>query len=66
MNIAGTFLGGIFEIAGALIGIALIALLINRSRGTAQVIQAGSSGLDRLLRTVTLQNSGLSTGSFGG
>lgn len=49
------------EIAVLLIGVAMVALLINRYEGTTAVIQAGTSGFDQLLRTVTLQNSG-----FGG
>jgi hypothetical protein len=56
MDPAGQLMRGTFEIVGAIVGIALIALLINRSQGTAQVVQAGASSLDRLLRTVTLQN----------
>ena len=48
----------IVEIAALLIGVATIALLINRYEGTVAVIQAGTSGFDQLLRTVTLQNSG--------
>lgn len=46
------------EIAVLLIGVALVALLVGRSRDTATVIQAGTSGFDQLLRTVTLQNQG--------
>lgn len=49
---------GLMEIATGILGIALIALLINRSSDTAKVIQAGTGGFDMLIRTVTLQNSG--------
>ena len=51
-------------LAGLLIGVALIALLVGHAGGTAQLIQAGTSGFNSLLQTVTLQNSfggGLST-----
>lgn len=44
------------EIAGLLIGVALIALLVGRSDDTVKIIQAGTSGFAGLLRTVTLQN----------
>jgi hypothetical protein len=44
------------EIITALIGVALIALLINKSQNTAQLIQTGGSTLNDLLRTVSLQN----------
>lgn len=47
------------EIAMALIGVATIALLVGHSKDTARVIEAGTSGFNGLLRTVTLQNSGI-------
>jgi hypothetical protein len=53
---ASELMSGVFEIVMAIVGIALIALLINRSKDTATVVQSGASALDRLLRTVTLQN----------
>lgn len=56
MNPANTLLGGVFEITAGIVGIALIALLINRSQQTAQVISASGATLNNLLRTVTLQN----------
>lgn len=46
----------ITEIATLLIGVATIALLINRSNDTARVIKAGTEGFGGLLRIVTLQN----------
>lgn len=49
---------GIMEIVTALIGVALIALLINKSQNTSQLIQTGGNTLNDLLRTVTLQNGG--------
>lgn len=52
------------EIAVLLIGVATIALLVNRSGDTARVIQAGTTGFDTLLRTVTLQNSMMSPVGF--
>lgn len=56
---------GIMEIATALIGIALIALLINRSSDTAKVIGAATGGFNTLLQTVTLQNGSGMGGGFG-
>lgn len=53
------------EIAVLLIGVALVALLVGRSQGTAQVIQAGTSGFNQLLRTVTLQDGGGQVGYSG-
>lgn len=52
------------EIAVLLIGVAMVALLVGRSQGTAQVIQAGTMGFNELLRTVTLQNGGGMGGGF--
>lgn len=46
----------ISEIAMALIGVATIALLINRSSDTVKVVSAGANAFNGLLRTVTLQN----------
>lgn len=53
---------GILEVAMALLGIALVALLINKSQNTSQIIQSASSGFNTLLQTVTLQNSSFSGG----
>ena len=44
------------EIASALIGVALVALLVSNSKGAAEIINATTSGFGGLLRTVTLQN----------
>jgi hypothetical protein len=55
------------KIAVLLVGVALVALLIGHAGGTAQVIAAGTSGFNQLLRTVTLQNpfgGGFSMGSL--
>ena len=52
---------GLLEIAMALIGIALLALLIGKSSNTVQVIQGASNSLDNLLKTVTLQGNGVAT-----
>lgn len=46
----------IVEIASLFIGVALVALLVSNARGTAQVIEAATSGFEGLLRTVTLQS----------
>lgn len=47
-------------IAALLIGVALVALLVGHAGQTAGLIQAGTSGFNSLLQTVTLQ------GGFGG
>lgn len=44
------------EIAGLLIGVAVIALLVGHSSQTAQVIKAGTDGFGGLLKIVTLTN----------
>lgn len=55
--IANEFLTDIFGIASALIGVALIALLIGNASKTVQVVNASAQGFNSLLDTVTLQNS---------
>jgi hypothetical protein len=50
---------GLLEIAFALMSIALIALLLSRSRDTATVVKSISSNFNELLRTVTLQGQGI-------
>lgn len=47
---------GVFEIATLLIGVATLALLINKADNTAKVVQTTGSVFDSLLRTVSLQN----------
>jgi hypothetical protein len=49
-------LKGVFEIATLLIGVATLALLINRSGDTAKVVQTTGGVFNTLLETVTLQN----------
>lgn len=49
---------GLMEIASALLAIALIALLLNKSQQASQLVTSGSSAFGDLLKTVTLQNSG--------
>lgn len=44
------------EIAGLLIGVALVALLVGHSSDTVKIISAGTSGFGGLLKIVTLQN----------
>jgi hypothetical protein len=56
---------GLLEIAMGLIGIALIALLVNRSTDTVKIVSQASSSFNDLLRTVTLQNgSGIAAGGM--
>lgn len=45
------------EIATLLIGLALVSMLVTRSRDTATVIQAGSTGFGHLLSVATMQNA---------
>lgn len=49
---------GLLEIAMALIGIALLALLIGQSSKTTAVISQAGNTFNQLLDTVTLQGSG--------
>ena len=44
------------EIAALLIGVSVITLLVGHAQGTVSIINAGTSGFNGLLRTVTLQN----------
>lgn len=53
MNSIGS---GIMEIATALLGIALIALLINKASDTTKIIETSGNTFNDLLKTVTLQN----------
>jgi hypothetical protein len=56
----GNSLGAdLFGIASALIGVALVALLVGNASKTTSIIQSGTSGFNTLLQTVTLQNGGL-------
>lgn len=52
----GNIGSGILEVAMALIGVALIALLVNRATDTSQIISSATGGFNTLLQTVTLQN----------
>jgi hypothetical protein len=52
----GNTMSGVLEIAMALIGVAILALLVGHASGTSQVIQSATGGFNDLLRTVTLQN----------
>lgn len=48
---------GLLEIAAGLMGIALIALLLNKSGAASNLIKTGGGTFNALLKTVTLQNS---------
>jgi hypothetical protein len=52
-----TLLTDIFGIASALIGVALIALLVGNASKTVQVVNASAQGFNSLLQTVELNNS---------
>jgi len=54
----------LMEIGLALIATATLALVIGNARGTATVIQAGTSGFNSLLKTVTLQNQSMGVNAF--
>jgi len=56
MNPAG-FGRELTEIAGALIGVALVALIVSQASGAATVINATGKTFAGLLGVVTLQNS---------
>lgn len=56
---------GLLEIAMALIGIALIALLVGNSKKTVEVVSQASNSFGDLLRVVTLQG-GNGVGASGG
>jgi len=56
MNPGGQLLADVFGIASALIGVALLALLIGNASKTTQVVNATAQGFNSLLQTVTLQN----------
>lgn len=56
---------GLLEIAMALIGVALLALLVGNSTKTVQVISQAGNTFTQLLQTVTLQNgSGVGMNQF--
>ena len=57
MAIESTGIGsGLLEIASGLLGIALIALVLNKASSASQLVQTGSSSFGSLLNIVTLQN----------
>lgn len=47
---------GTFELAATLLGIATLALLINKSSNTVQVVKGLGGTFNELIRTVTLQS----------
>lgn len=47
------------EILAAIIGLTALGLIITNSQGSANIIQAGSSGFSGLLATATFQGGGL-------
>lgn len=54
---------GLLEIAMALIGVALLALLVGNASKTNSIISQAGDTFNTLLQTVSLQNS---MGNFGG
>lgn len=66
MAMEGTGIGkDLTEIAGAILAIALVALLIGHASATSNIISSGTSGFNSLLQTVTLQNQGFGVGTLG-
>jgi hypothetical protein len=57
---------GILEITSALLGIALIALILNRSRDAANLINSSSNAFGGLLKIVTLQGGFNNSPSYWG
>ena len=62
----------LFEIASLLIGVALVALILNPKANTTAVISTGGNVFNNLLQTVTLQSlnggysgSGMASGGTG-
>ena len=53
---AGQLMTGIFEIAIAIIGVALFALLLNKNANTTQVVSAVGTQFTNALDVITLQN----------
>ena len=53
---AGQLMTGIFEIAIAIIGVALFALLLNKNSNTTQVVSAVGTQFTNALDVITLQN----------
>lgn len=53
---AGQLMTGIFEIAIAIIGVALFALLLNKNSNTTQVVSAVGSQFTNALDVITLQS----------
>lgn len=58
-----SFLHGVFGIASALIGVALVTLLIGQSSKTTAVVKQAGDSFNQLLQTVTMQGNG-SIGGF--
>lgn len=63
MGSAGGLGAGVLEIAMALIGVALVALLVGNSKNAGSLVQTAGSTFGDLLKIVTLQN-GFGVGSF--
>lgn len=55
--------GGVFEILALLISLALISMLVSRSKQTVEVLQGGSQAFGSLLDAATL-NTGAGVSSY--
>jgi hypothetical protein len=56
---------GLLEIAMALIGVALLALLVGNSKNTTAIISQASNSFNDLLKTVTLTGgNGIASGGM--
>ena len=56
----------LYGIAGLLIGVGLVALILNPRANTVPVINAGGNAFNTLLRTVTLQGGSQTYNSLSG
>ena len=59
-NPAQELIQGVFGLTSAILGVALITLLINRSGDTVKILETGGSTFNSILKTLTL-----SGGSYG-
>jgi PRD1 phage membrane DNA delivery len=59
-----TLMTSIVTVALAIVGVAIIAVLVSRNANTANVISAGSQGLSSGLLSALSPVTGVGTGSF--
>jgi len=59
-------IGGVVTIVTAIIGVALLAVLVSKNSDTAGVIKAGSSGVSSMIGAAVSPVTGSSFGMYGG